>query len=77
MRVNIDVISVNLIRITLPLVTKNEQNNHDVDKKKKRKRKKTTVYLQTARAYIFDDLSKRNYVVKVLLDPGSQQTYIS
>ena len=77
MRVNIDVISVNLIRITLPLVTKNEQNNHDVDKKKKRKRKKTTVYLQTARAYIFDDLFERNYVVKVLLDPGSQQTYIS
>ena len=56
---------------------KNEQNNHDVDKKKKRKRKKTTVYLQTARAYIFDDLFERNYVVKVLLDPGSQQTYIS
>ena len=27
---------------------KNEQNNHDVDKKIK----KTTVYLQTARAYI-------------------------
>ena len=46
-------------------------------KKKKRKRKKTTVYLQTARAYIFDDLFERNYVVKVLLDPGSQQTYIS
>ena len=40
MRVNIDVISVNLIRITLPLVTKNEQNNHDVDKKKKEKEKK-------------------------------------
>ena len=46
-------------------------------KKKKRKRKKTTVYLQTARAYIFDDLFERNYVVKVLLDPGSQQTCIS
>ena len=77
MRVNIDVISVNLIRITLPLVTKNEQNNHDFYKKKKRKIKKTTVYLQTARAYIFDDLFERNYVVKVLLDPVSQQTYIS
>ena len=76
MRVNIDVISVNLIRITLPLVTKMNKITMMLIKKK-RKRKKTTVYLQTARAYIFDDLSKRNYVVKVLLDPGSQQTYIS
>ena len=33
--------------------------------------------MQTASAYIFDDSSERNYVVKVLLDPGSQQTYIS
>ena len=73
MRVNIDVISVNLIRITLPLVTKMNKITMMLIKKK-RKRKKTTVYLQTARAYIFDDLSKRNYVVKVLLDPGSQQT---
>ena len=37
---------------------------------------KTTVYLQTAGAYIFVYSSKRNYVVKVILDPGSQQTYI-
>ena len=37
---------------------------------------KTTVFLQTNSTYNFDDSSKRNYVVKVLLDPGSQQTYI-
>ena len=38
---------------------------------------KTTAFLETASAYIFDDTSERSYVVKVLLDPGSQQTYIS
>ena len=38
---------------------------------------KTTVFFQTASAYIFDDSSERIYVAKVLLDPGSQQTYIS
>ena len=75
MRVNIDVISVNLIRITLPLVTK--MNKITMMLIKKRKRKKITVYLQTARALIFDHLSERNYVVKVLRDPGYQQTYIS
>ena len=73
MRVNIDVISVNLIRITLPLVIKMNKITMMLIKK----RKKTTVYLQTATAYIFDHLSERNYVVKVLLDPGYQQTYIS
>ena len=45
MRVNIDVISVNLIRITLPLVTKNEQNNHDVDKKKKKEKEKKQLFI--------------------------------
>ena len=38
---------------------------------------KTNLFLQTASANISDDSSKRNYVVKVLLDPGSLQTYIS
>ena len=38
---------------------------------------KTTVFFQTASAYIFEDSSERIYVAKVLLDPGSQQTYIS
>ena len=38
---------------------------------------KTTAFFQTASAYIFDDSSERIYVVKVLLDPVSQQTYIS
>ena len=38
---------------------------------------KTTAFLETASAYNFDDTSERSYVVKVLLDPGSQQTYIS
>ena len=38
---------------------------------------KTAVFLQTASAYIFDNLSDKKYVVKILLDPGSQQTYIS
>ena len=37
----------------------------------------TNVFLQTANANISDDSSKRNYVVKVLLHPGSLQTYIS
>ena len=70
---------------------KSEQNNHDIDKKPEKENEppdensvstnminsKTTVFLQTASAYIFDDSSERSYVVKVLFDPGSQQTYIS
>ena len=70
---------------------KSEQNNHDIDKKPEKENEppdensvstnminsKTTAFLQTASDYIFDDTSERSYVVKVLLDPGSQQTYIS
>ena len=70
---------------------KSEQNNHDIDRKPEKENEppdensvsmnminsKTTVFLQTASAYIFDDSSERSYVVKVLFDPRSQQTYIS
>ena len=63
---------------------KNEQNNHDIDKKPEKENEppdeksvstnmmnsKTTVFLQTASAYIFNDSSERSHVVKVLLDPS-------
>ena len=69
---------------------KSEQNNHEIDKNPEKENEppdensvstnkinsKTTVFLQTASADIFDDSSEKIYVVKVLLDPGSQQTYI-
>ena len=70
---------------------KNLQNSHDIDKNPEKEYEapdensvstnmmncKTNVFLQTASANISDDSSKRNYVVKVLLHPGSLQTYIS
>ena len=70
---------------------KNLQNSHDIDKNPEKEYEapdensvstnmmncETNVFLQTANANISDDSSKRNYVVKVLLHPGSLQTYIS
>ena len=37
---------------------------------------KTSVLLQTATAIVSDNKEKRQVPVKVLLDPGSQRTYL-
>ena len=65
---------------------KSEQNNHDIDKKPEKENEppdensvstnminsKTTVLLQSASAYIFDDSSERSYVSRFYLiqDPS-------
>ena len=38
---------------------------------------KTSVLLQTATAVVSDNIEKRSVPVKILLDSGSQRTYLS
>ena len=72
---------IKMNKITVIMIKKKKkktekENKHPDDNSVSMINCKTTVFLQTKSTYNFDDSSKRNYVVKVLFDPGSQQTYI-